>query len=418
MFGSTLAGCGDSNSKSKTSDSTAKSMEGTGSGETVTLTFPCIWVGTDSKAEVFGKMVEGFNEENAGKYRVVIEEQTDYDAYRDKVRTLISTGDAPDLFTADNMADIELFSKSGKLMDLTKYLSEVTDRYQEGVVEAAQVDGVSYALPYEMAVIPVMYNGRLLKEAGVQVPESYDDLWRASDKLKENGVIPICQMTNDNAWTTMLWYSYALASCGGKDVYEKGLDDPAFVEAAKVLKKMFDYTSSDAIGADATVVNGHFFNERAAMYANGTWILGRIKSEGAEGLYDNLVVTPGLSYEGKNGGAYVNAINAYICAGRQEDPKKQAAAEAFLTYITDPERVLELANSSGASFTVLIDSEKISDPLQAEITRQASEAKFMIPHFQSVMPTKVVTAFPAAVEALALGDTTPEEFVEELRAAQ
>lgn len=421
-----LAGCGNSTSESTASKSTSENTnqakeettKAASSDGAVTLTFPSIWVGTDSKAEVFGKMIEGFNKENAGKFKVAVEEQTDYDAYRDKIRTVISTGNAPDLFTVDNMADVALFSKSGKLMDLTKYLSEKSDTYQEGTVEAAQIDNLNYALPYEMAVLPVMYNGKLLEEAGVEAPKSYDELWAACEKLKANGISPICQMTNDNAWTTMIWYSYALASCGGKDVYANGLDNPAFVEAAEVLKKMFDYTSSDAIGADATVVNGHFFNERAAMYTNGTWILGRVKKEGVEGLYDNLVVTPGLSYNEKNGGAYVNAINAYFCAGKQDDPKKQEAVEAFFTYITDADRVLELANSSGASFAVAIDSAKITDPLQAEISKQVQEAEFMIPHFQAAMPTTVVTAFPAAVEGLALGDITPEEFVEELKAAQ
>lgn len=105
------------------SSGTEKNGENT---DEIVLNFPCIWVGADSKAEVFGEMVEEFNEENKGKYRVVIEEQTDYGAYKDKLRTLISTGNAPDLFTFSDYADIELYSKSGKLMDLTQFLKNET----------------------------------------------------------------------------------------------------------------------------------------------------------------------------------------------------------------------------------------------------------------------------------------------------
>ena len=148
---------------------------------------------------------------------------------------------------------------------------------------------------------------------------------------------------------------------------------------------MFDYTSSDAVGADASVVNGHFFNERAAIYTNGSWILGRIKTEGAEGLYDNLSISPGLSIDGKNGGAYVNSVLAYIVLGKQEDPNKQAAAEAFLEYITDPDRVLELSNSSGAMFAISYDATKITDPLQSEIMEQSKAAPFMIPYFNAAI---------------------------------
>ena len=63
-----LSGCGKSEENQNTSGETAKTEE---DGEIV-LTFPCIWVGADSKAEVFGKMIEDFNAEYQGKYRVEI----------------------------------------------------------------------------------------------------------------------------------------------------------------------------------------------------------------------------------------------------------------------------------------------------------------------------------------------------------
>lgn len=427
---STIAACGSQGSTKDTTgggetnapaDSGASSdTNQVSSGGEIELSFPCIWVGTDSKAEVFGKMVDGFNTEYAGKYKVVIEEQTDYDMYRDKVRTQISTGSAPDIFTLDNMADLELFASSGKLMDLTEFLEsdEMASCFVNGKVDAAKIDGVNYGFPYEDAVIPIMYNKKLMDAAGVsEIPTSFEEMFDACEKLQASGVFPTCQMTANNAWTSMLWYSYAVAACGGPDAYANGLDNPAFVQAAELIQKMFNYTSSDAVGADATVVNGHFFNERAAIYTNGAWILGRIKTEGVEGLYDNLVITPGVSYEGKNGNAYVNQVQAYFAAGKQDDPAKQEAVEAFFKYICDPEKVLELANSSGSLFAIDIDSTKLTDPVQAEIVKQASEADFMVGHFQGSVSTPVANAFPAALEALVLGDISPEEFVEELKAA-
>ncbi|MFU0828529.1 MAG: putative ABC transporter substrate-binding protein yesO [Lachnoclostridium sp.] len=427
-----LAGCGKSGqTSSESSDSNAASTDtasdsdagndASDSGKEITIKFPCIWVGTDGKAEVFGKMVESFNKENEGKIKVVIEENTDYDAYEDKIRTTISTGDAPDIFTFKSHADLELYSQSGKLMDLTSYLADPSwsNNFVSGVIDAAKVDGKNYAIPYENGVIPIMFNAKLLSDAGItSLPTSYDELWEACEALKAKGVYPITQMTNNNAWTSMLWYSYALASVGGADVYEKGLDDPAFVEAAKILQKMFEYTSPDAVGADATVVNGHFFNERAAIYTNGSWILSRIKSEGVEGLYDSIQISGSLSYNGGESGAYVNAIQAYIAAGKQDDPAKEEAIVKFLKYITDPARVTELSNSSGSIFTVKTDVTEDTDLLQADIIVQSKAAPYMIGTFESVMPTSVTTAFPAALESLVLGEYTPEQFVQALKDAQ
>lgn len=381
----------------------------------ITINFPSIWVGSDSKAEIFGKMVTDFNEEYKDKYKVVIEEQTDYDAYEDKVRTQISTGSAPDIFTVKTIEDVKLFASSGLLMDLTEFLEgDIKSNFEDDAIEKAKEDGKNFAFPYENATIPIMFNAKLLKDQGIEIPTTYDELWEASEILKKNGIYPTTQMTSDNAWTSMLWYSYALASVGGEDVYKNGLTDPAFIEAAEILLKMFDYTSDDAIGANATVVNGHFFNERAAVYTNGSWILGRIQSEGKEGLYDKLTLSGALGYKDKNQGAYINAVQAYFCAAKQEDPKKQEAIEKFFEFITNPEKVTDLANSSGALFSIKINADDIEDPKQAEIINQNSEAPFTIESFSASVSTKVANAFPAALESLVLKEISPKEFVQQL----
>ena len=390
-------------------------------GEEIILKFPCIWVGTDSKAEVFGQMINDFNEENAGAIKIVVEEQTDYDAYRDKLRTQLSTGSAPDIFTVDSYADLELFAQSGKLMDITEFLgsSDISDRFIAGLIENAKVEGANYGMPYENAYIPMMYNMGLLEQAGVtEVPTSYDEFFEVCQKLKDAGIFPTTQMTNDNAWTSMLWYSYAVASCGGPDVYENGLDDPAFVEAAEIMKKMFEYTSPDAIGADATVVNGHFFNERAAIYTNGTWILGRIKSEGVEGLYDNINIGPSLATANEEGGGYLNVVQAYICAADQEDPAKAAAVTKFMEFVTAEEKIVDLSNSSGSTFAIATDVANITNPLQAEIITAATDAKYTIGSLQAETTVAITNAFPAALESLIIGDVDAQGFVDMLKAAK
>lgn len=416
-----LSGCQKSpeGNQPSSGESDVKTSE---ANEEIVLTFPCIWVGADSKAEVFGKMVSDFNAEYSGRYRIQIEDQTDYGAYKDKLRTLISTGNAPDIFTFSDYSDMELYSQSGKLMDLSGFLSgtDMAGRFQDNALTEAQYNGKNYCFPYESAVISIMFNERLLKSSGVsEIPESIESLWTMCETLKEKGIAPLCQMTSEKnkAWTSMLWYSYLVAACGGKDVYNHGLEDEAFVEAAELLKKMYDYTTSDAIGADATVVNGHFFNERAAVCPNGSWILGRIKTEGVEGLYDQLVLSPGLSYKGQNGGVYVSSVQAYLAAGKQDDPEREEAVKAFFEYVTRPEKVLELANSSGSLFAINIDDTKLTDPLQAKIVSDSKAAPFLIGTFASKVPVTVSNAFSAALEEMFLDEITPQQFVQKLQDA-
>ena len=382
--------------------------------ELVTLNFPSIWVGADSKAEVFGQMVDEFNTIHAGVFEIVIEPQTDYDLYRDSIRTQIAAGVAPDIFTLDNKADLQMFARSGRLMDLTEFLGGINDRFVVGQIESAKVDGVNFGMPFEMAIVPIMINQSLFEAAGAAIPTSFEEIWEAGPALRDIGIAPMGHMTSANAWFSMLWYSYMLAAVGGPDVYANGLNNPAFERAAELMVTAFEHTTTDAVGADATVVNGHFFNERIALYTNGTWILGRIRGEGVDGLMDNLVMSPGLSFEGRNGGSFITAVQAYIAAGAQDDPNKQAAVQAFFEHITDAGRLTELSNSSGAMFAVNLDPAAFEDPVLQEIIVLLAEASFTIPHFQAELPTPVVNEFPAALEALVLGLITPAEFVQQL----
>ena len=57
------------------------------------------------------------------------------------------------------------------------------------------------------------------------------------EAVTATGKVCTSQMTAKNAWTSMLWFSQALASAGGPNVYERGLDDPAFVKAFEVMSE-------------------------------------------------------------------------------------------------------------------------------------------------------------------------------------
>ena len=76
----------------------------------IIINFPSVWVGTDSKAPYMSQLIEQFNAENAGSIKVVVEEQTDYQAARDKLRTTITTGTAPDVMIMDTTYDIKGYS--------------------------------------------------------------------------------------------------------------------------------------------------------------------------------------------------------------------------------------------------------------------------------------------------------------------
>ncbi len=391
----------------------------------IVINFPSIWVGTDSKAAYLAKMIEDFNAENAGSIKVVVEEQTDYQAYRDKIRTTVTTGNTPDLCILDTTFDIKAFSESGKFMDLTPYLEDGWgENFTDGAFDAWSVDGKVYILPFESAVFPLVYNTEILAAAGWDhFPATYDEFFKMAEDVKAAGYNVMGQMAGDNAWSSMLWYSLIVEAIGGKDVYANGLSDPAFVEAAEVLKNMYNYTFDGAVSATASDVNGHFIARDTAVYLNGPWWIANLyKDDNAvDGvkLADVCDVATNPVYEGGKGDAagLVTTVQGFLAAAKQDDPAKEAAVVKFLKYISEPERVSEWALSSGAMFFVKYTPSAETSVISQKFTEIANNASYTILHVNGAFPTAFSTEFPAAVSSLILGEVDAQGFVDMLQTA-
>lgn len=404
-----FVGCGKSQS---TNTSQQKEVE---------LKFASFWVGKDSKAPTMKEFIDKFNADNAGKIKITVEEIADYNAYEDKMKTTVATNSLPDLFVFKGGEVAKTYMKSGKLMDFTKYMNDgwKNDFVGNSLNEVTQ-DNKIMAVPYEYGVAPVMYNGKLLEKAGYkEFPKTYKEFYAMCDKLKAAGITPMSQMTGENAWTSMLWYSQLVVAIGGKDVYSRGLNDPAFLEAAKEMQKMFQYTTKDAVGAGAAVAAGHFLNERTAMLMNGPWFIGRIKKEGVNNMYDSVSVAPAPAYEGGKGeaGGYIGFVQSIIGAAKQTDKAKEEAVVKFLKYLTQKDNVAKLSQASGAMFVVKSDSNSNVEKLQGQINGQLSKAPYVVPHFQLMVKPAVGTEFPQALSALVSGKKTPEQFIDQLKKA-
>ena len=390
----------------------------------ITINWPSIWVGKDSKTTVIRELVDEFNSANEGAIKVVIEEQTDYDIYGQKLTAQLATGQLPDVFTVG--ADLlDILHRSGKGMDLSSHIasdSHWNDVYPENALQASMRDGKLFALPYELFVTPVTYNKKLLKAAGYdEFPDNYDDFFKMCEAVTATGKVCTSQMTGKNGWTSMLWFSQALASAGGPDIYKKGLDDPAFVKAFEVMQKMYKYTTSDAIGADAGVSGGHFLNERTAVFMNGPWFIARYTSDGIPGLHENIGVAAAPMLSGGKGapGGYVGGRQSSLAAGKQSDPKKEEAIVKFLKWLTTPENVARLSYSSGAMFIVKADLPNDMDRLFTEMNEGKGNAPYVVEIFQNAIGSLAISReFPQAMSALALGEVTPEGAVEMLKDAE
>ncbi len=388
----------------------------------IVLTWPCIWVGQDSKADMIEKIVNEFNEEHAGEIRVIIEPQPDYDGYEDTIRTRLAAGQAPDIFTFKLSPTTAAYYSGDLLMDFTDDLTQDGWGYtfNQGNINASTIDGETKSLPYEIGFTPIWYNTELFAKAGIdEFPRTMDEFWVAADKLKAIGVVPTSQMTGGtNSWTSMLWFTHLLGSFGGPEVWERAWDDPAYEQAAAILKRLYSdgNTTRDAIGADAGVSGGHYQAGRTAMFINGAWYIGNIRENSPE-VYAATKLAP-LPQAGDYYGHQVGWLHTNLGAANTDDPARREAVITFLKHLTDPENAKRVSLDAGSLLSIEFDlgPEDEIDPLQQQFIDAGNQAEFLIDHLEASMPVDVVYEFGQAIGAMVLEDRSPAEFVQMLEA--
>jgi raffinose/stachyose/melibiose transport system substrate-binding protein len=378
----------------------------------VELRWASIWVGNDSKAPAVQALVEEFNAANAGKIKVVIEPQPDYGAYEQKVRTSLAAGQAPaDIFTIKYNPTAVAFYQSKLLMDFANIMdADWKASFDAGSIAQSTVDGVLKSLPMEVAILPIWYNMDAFKSVGVtSVPKTMDELMVAFDKLKAAGIAPSSQMTGDtNAWTSMIWFSHLAVSLGGVNVWDKPFTDPAFVQAATILKKMItDYSTADAVGLGAGGSGGHFLAGRTAVFSNGPWYAGR--ADLAATPFFNSIKIEKLPPAGSNADFMISRLQANICAASTNDKAKEAAILDFMKYLTSKTSIARIAESSGAMFAIKSGYMPVK-PLQKQFYELANSVSTTSFDLEAALGAEVTLEFAQQLGALALGKITPQEF--------
>jgi raffinose/stachyose/melibiose transport system substrate-binding protein len=388
----------------------------------IVLQWPCIWVAQDSKAATVAALVDQFNADNAGKIKVVIEPNPDYDGYRQKINTMMAAGQVPDLFVFNPDPTQFSYYEGEVLMDFTDDLKGAWGRdFAEGTIAASTKNGRTKSIPYELGLTPIWYNTELFKKAGISgFPKTFDEFWTACDKLKAIGVTPTSQMTGGtNAWTSMLWYSHIMASIGGPDVWSKPLSDPAYVQAAEILKRLYSdgNTTKDAVGCDPGCSSGHYLAQDTAIFINGPWYIGAAKKN-APAVHAATAVAPAPAVKGGKYGAQIGFLLSNLAAAKTDDRARRAAVIKFLKWMTEPGNVKKISLDAGSMFCVNFEfaaGDQV-DPLQQKFIEASANAAFIVDHFQANYKTEVVQEFGQALGAMALGRATPKQFVEMLQA--
>lgn len=269
------------------------------------------------------KLMNQFAEEHPG-FKYECEYITDRASYLQKLKILAASDELPDWFDENPTPFARTLVDAGKVADMDALLKELNlyDRfYPVAITDSSFSDGKLYSIPWEGNAEYFWYNKDMFEEAGVEIPETYDEFFEVCEKLKEKGVTPIA-IGNKDQWPILRYAAQMPFRRTGNDfIYSlkegtEKMDSTVGLESAEFVQKLTPYFNEGWATAEYNTAVDLFVGQKAAIYYMGTWVLPSLVDENKELFpyisYFKLPTTNGDTKTGENDYWANSGIQTYV----------------------------------------------------------------------------------------------------------
>jgi alpha-glucoside transport system substrate-binding protein len=332
------AACGDDKTDSGSSDNTSGGTETTAAtgekpfdGKTVTI-FSSI------------RDVEATRLEDAWK---PFEEATGIDikhegsaTFEDDLKLRVEGGNAPDLAFVPQPGLLATLVGGGKVMQLTNLQADVEANDIAGWVAFGSVDGKFYAPPFGANIKSlVWYSPAAFKDAGYEIPTTWQEMMDLSQKIVDDGGVPWCvgaESGGATGWVLTDWVEDVVLRTAGAETYDKWVahtipfNDPAIVSAVNAVGDIIK--NDDFVLGGAESIPSTSFQEAGLPLLDGGCFMHRQAS-----FYGNQF--PEGTTKGPDG--QVNAF--YLPTVKADDPKVMLGGGELITAFSDKPEVEAVA---------------------------------------------------------------------------
>jgi raffinose/stachyose/melibiose transport system substrate-binding protein len=396
----------------------------------IKILFPHYQVGNAVGAAWRKSTIDAFNEKFKGVYELVLEQVVPDSGYLEKIKLLNASNDLPVILEIKDTALGDLMVANNVLEDLKPYF-DADQAWAKTFIPASVTyntkNGKIFTLPlFADNYLGVFYNKELFTQAGIsEFPKTWNDFLAACDKLKAKNISAIAMMTAENSPTTMYFANAFLASTpeGIAFINKKFPTDfetnKAYIDAITLVQKLFKYSTKDSVGASYAVAANNFCSGKAAMIANGPWMIDTFKDpkSAPAGFIDKVgyALYPGnvgLSNEGKTNFALAIAKNypQEVKDGAAEYLKLQSTGQGAIDYMTQLGRISPTVAIPVSDMAKLPEISKVALGLGKQL-------KLAVPRYTSVWDTMVVwDGGQKELPLLAQGIITPQQYAERMSA--
>jgi multiple sugar transport system substrate-binding protein len=310
-----------------------------------------------------------------------------------KVLQQSSSKTLPDVLMLDN-PDLQQIAATGALAPLDTFGLDA-DGYAQGVVDASTYEGKLYGLQPITNTIGLFYNKDMLSKAGVQPPQTWDELRTTARKLTSGGTYGLAFSAPANYEGT--WQFLPFMWSNGGD--EKNIATPETEQALRLWVDLMNdgSVSKSALNWTQADVNDQFRAGKAAMMVNGPWQFPVLDED--RKLQYAVVKIPAPAA----GRPIVAPLGGETWTVPQTgDKDKQALAAKVVACLNDDANQLTLArdNQTIPTKTALLAQYGSANPNMQGFVEQIPTARARTGQLGAEWPkaaTKIYTAFQAAL---------------------
>lgn len=373
----------------------AKGMKGNTAKESDGKTLKIWTYLSGNEQKVFEGQIKKYEKANGVKIEA---EFIPFGDYKKQLSVAIGAGSLPDIIMIDN-PDNASFASMGVLADITDKMNKwgEKDKYFPGPLKSTMLDGKYYGIPFTSNCLALFYNKKMLSEAGVQVPKTWDELRTTAKALTKNGIFGMAVGSPKNEEATFQFMPWML-SAGGS--YDK-VNSKAVIKAATLWLNLIQ----DGSMSKETPLWGQgdaqkqFSAEKVAMFEGGPWMVEQIQQDNP-----NLEFGVALMPADKKEASVLGGENLGIVASSKHIDE----AWKFLKYVGDFNTMKEFISQTGyfpPRSDVAKEKEWTDDPIKKVFAEQMASA---MPRGPSAKWPEISEAIYNALQEIEVGQASPK----------
>lgn len=353
----------------------------------------------------------------------IVTNMLENEAYKTKISTeFAGSAKGIDLFFYWGGGRGGKLANADKLLPVEEYLSDdIRSKIKPGSTSQFEYEGTLYALPTYAWMMLLYCNKDMFDEAGIALPETYEDWLDACAKFREKGIeVPVAQGIKESWQAAFVYEALALREVGSQKILDMfagktGMEDAGYLSAAEKTSELaaagaFGDNPLEIATGDADVM---FLTGKSPMRLQGNWFSEMVTMDKNSTIQEanivplNIPMSGSVSNETDYCGGY---IDSFFINKNTENPDE--VVDFYIYLCEELARARQESGQGFSGFTTPVDDSKLP-PVSKMASELANETENGVVAWDTALDEEKAAVHLDEVQTLFLPGADPEAVIEE-----